>query len=48
MATTGTLTKAEAEDLLDFTTELLERIYSKPEQLRLAAKRRDERREEKS
>lgn len=41
----GTLTKAEAEDLLDFTTALLERLYTEPERLRLAQARRDARRQ---
>lgn len=40
----GTLTKAEAEDLLDFTMLLLERLYTEPERLRLAQERRDARR----
>ena len=40
----GTLTKPDAEDLLDFTTALLERIYTEPERLRLAQERRDSRR----
>lgn len=40
----GTLTKIDAHDLLDFTTELLRRIYTEPERLRLAKTRRDERR----
>jgi len=43
----GTLTKADAEDLMDFTTVLLERIYTEPERLKLAAVRRDERRQNK-
>jgi hypothetical protein len=33
----GTLTKEDAEDLLDFTTALLERLYTEPKQLALAA-----------
>lgn len=41
----GTLTKQDAEDLLDFTTVLLERIYSEPERLRLAKERRLKRRQ---
>lgn len=40
----GTLGKLEAEDLLDFTTALLERLYTEPEVLRHAKARRDERR----
>jgi hypothetical protein len=36
----GTLTRAEAEDLLDFSTALLERLYTEPERLRLAEERR--------
>lgn len=40
----GTLTKAEAEDLLDFTTALLERVYTEPEKLRLAKQRTQQRR----
>jgi len=43
-AHTGTLTSEDAEDLLDFTRLLLERIYTEPERLRLASARRDERR----
>jgi hypothetical protein len=41
----GTLTEAEAEDLLDFTVALLERLYTEPERLRLAQARRDARRQ---
>lgn len=40
----GTLTEPDAEDLLDFTIALLERIYTEPERLRLAQERRDNRR----
>jgi len=40
----GTVTQIEAEDLLDFTYILLERIYTEPERTRLAKKRKDERR----
>ena len=40
----GTLTKEEAEDLVDFTCILLERLYTEPERLRLAQQRRDARR----
>ena len=41
----GTLKKDDAEDLLDFTSTLLERIYTEPERLRLAKERREKRRE---
>lgn len=40
----GTLQKEEAEDLLDFTQALLERLYTEPERLRIAKERREERR----
>ena len=40
----GNLTEADADDLLDFTSALLERIYTEPERLRLAKERRDARR----
>ena len=40
----GTLQQEDAEDLLDFTATLLERLYSEPERLRLARERRDKRR----
>lgn len=40
----GTLTEADAEDMLDFTCALLERIYTEPERLKLAKERRDARR----
>lgn len=40
----GTLKQPDAIDLLDFTVELLERIYTEPERLRLAQERRDSRR----
>jgi len=43
-AHTGTLTKEDAEDLLDFTRELLERIHTEPAKLRLAEERRKARR----
>lgn len=43
-AHTGTLKRSDAEDLLDFTTVLLERMYTEPERLRLAQVRRDSRR----
>jgi len=41
----GTLTKADAEDLLDFTVALLERLYTEPAMLRLAQERRAARRQ---
>jgi hypothetical protein len=41
----GTLTKADAEDLLDFTVALLKRLYTEPEMLRLAQERRAARRQ---
>jgi hypothetical protein len=41
----GTLERADAEDLLDFTVAVLERLYTEPERLRLAAERRTERRQ---
>lgn len=40
----GTLTKAESEDLQDFTVALLERLYTEPSRLQLAKERRDARR----
>jgi len=40
----GTLIEADAQDLLDFTMVLLERVYTEPERLRLAKERRDTRR----
>ena len=40
----GTLEKADALDLQDFTVALLERIYTEPERIRLAAERRIKRR----
>jgi len=40
----GNLNKEDAEDLLDFTYAILERIYSERERLRLAKERRDMRR----
>lgn len=42
----GTLGKVDAEDLLDFTVALLERLYTEPERLRLAKERRIARRAE--
>jgi len=44
----GTLGKADAEDLLDFTYALLVRLYTEPESLRQAQLRRQERRKPKS
>jgi len=41
----GTLTEEDAEDLLDFTSLLLERIYTEPERLKQAQLRRQKRRE---
>lgn len=43
-AHSGSLEKADAEDLLDFTKALLERLYTEPERLRQAAERREARR----
>lgn len=40
----GTLSEEDAKDLMDFTTALLERLYTEPERLRLALERRDGRR----
>lgn len=40
----GTLTKADAEDLIDFAEALLERVYTEPARLELAKARRIERR----
>jgi Domain of unknown function (DUF4145) len=40
----GTLTKTDAEDLLDFTAALLKRLYTDPKQLELAKERREARR----
>lgn len=40
----GTLQKEDADDLLDFTDALLERLYTEPERLRQAKERRDKRR----
>jgi hypothetical protein len=40
----GTLSEADALDLLDFTEALLKRVYTEPERLRLAKERRDQRR----
>jgi hypothetical protein len=40
----GTLKKEDAEDLLEFASAFLERLYTEPEKLRLAKERRDDRR----
>lgn len=40
----GTLGKVDAEDLLDFTTALLERLYTEPKRLQQAKERREARR----
>jgi hypothetical protein len=40
----GTLGRADAEDLLDFTTALLERLYAEPKKIELAQQRRAARR----
>ena len=40
----GNLNQTDADDLLDFTSVLLERIFTEPERLRLAKERRDARR----
>ncbi len=40
----GSLKKEDAEDLLDFTVALLERMYTEPKRLELAQERRDARR----
>lgn len=45
---TALLEKADAEDLLDFTVELLERIYTEAARLELARERRVKRREPKA
>lgn len=42
----GTLTKADAEDLIDFAQALLERVYTEPARLELAKARRQQRRAE--
>jgi len=44
----GNLKKEDAEDILDFTYELLERIYTEPKKLELAKERRGERHKTKS
>lgn len=40
----GTLTQVDADDLLDFTEALLERLFTEPARLRLATERRSARR----
>lgn len=40
----GNLTREDAEDILDFTERLLDRLYSEPERIKLAEARREERR----
>jgi hypothetical protein len=40
----GSLSKADVEDLIDFTYALLERLVTEPERLRRAEQRREERR----
>ena len=40
----GTLTKEDAEDLLDFTVALLERLFTEPRRLEIAKERRRNRR----
>jgi hypothetical protein len=42
----GTLRKEDAEDVVDFTFVLLERLYTEPERLRLAQARRHARRQQ--
>lgn len=43
----GTLSKEDADDILDFTYVLLERIYTEPKRIELARERRDARRGQK-
>lgn len=40
----GTLTKEDAEDVLDFTEALLERLVTEPKRLEIAERRREDRR----
>jgi len=40
----GSLREDDAQDMLDFTIALLERVYTEPERLKLARERRDARR----
>ncbi len=42
----GTLTHAEADDILDFTSVLLERLFTEPKKLELAEQRRLQRRKQ--
>jgi len=41
----GTLSKVDAEDILDFTVNLLERLYTGPQNLEIAKQRRESRRQ---
>ncbi len=43
----GTLTREDAEDLLDFIVALLERMFTEPQRLEIAKARRDQRRQPK-
>lgn len=43
----GNLTRADCDDLIDFTTVILERLITEPEKLKLAEQRRASRRESK-
>ncbi|QWZ78804.1 DUF4145 domain-containing protein [Aeromonas sp. FDAARGOS 1419] len=42
----GILSKADVDDLIDFTIALLERLYTEPKKLELAKQRRIERRQQ--
>ncbi|MFM5782403.1 DUF4145 domain-containing protein [Aeromonas caviae] len=42
----GILSKADVDDLIDFTVALLERLYTEPKKLELAKQRRAERRQQ--
>ena len=42
----GTISKEDAEDILDFTFNLLERLYTLPEKIKIASERRKERRQQ--
>jgi len=44
----GSVTKDDAEDLIDFAISILERLYTEPERLRIAKERRDSRRGKKT
>jgi hypothetical protein len=44
----GNLSKEDAEDILDFTVQLLERLFTEPKQLELAHERRQQRRKPKN